>query len=281
MRERRILNLFSYFCMRNESKFMNNKRPLILISNDDGYHSRGIRALVDMVSALADVLVCAPESARSGYSCAFSAADPLRLKRRHNMGDIEVWSCNGTPVDCVKLAIDQLCGDRRPALVLGGINHGDNSSVNNHYSGTMGVAMEGCMKYVPSIAFSSCDYDEQADLSPLAPYVQKIVQRVLREGLPKGICLNVNFPVGSDFLGVKVCRMTFGQWINEVVTCHHPRNYDYYWMVGEYHNDEPDAEDTDQWALNHRYVAITPTKMDVTAYEYMNQLNQKIAEDFE
>ena len=121
---------------------MIRKRPLILISNDDGYHAPGIKMLVNIVKDMADVLVCAPEAARSGYSCAFSATAPLRLKLRHNMGDTVVWSCNGTPVDCVKLALDQFCRERRPDLILGGINHGDNSSVNNHYSGTMGVPLD-------------------------------------------------------------------------------------------------------------------------------------------
>lgn len=250
---------------------MENKRPLILISNDDGYHAPGIRKLVDIVRPLADVLVCAPESARSGFSCAFSATTPLRLKRRHNMGQQEVWSCNGTPVDCVKLALDQLC-DRQPDLVLGGINHGDNSTVNNHYSGTMGVALEGCMKYIPSIAFSSCYYEEDANLEPLRPYVEQIVGKVLDQGLPRGICLNVNFPARQEFLGVKACRMTLGRWVNEIVKEHHPRGYDYYWMVGHLHNDEPQAEDSDQWALNHGYVAITPTTIDVTAYSFLDEV---------
>lgn len=251
---------------------MDRKRPLILISNDDGYHANGIKALVAMLKDMADLIVCAPEAARSGFSRAFSATTPLRLKRRHNMGDVEVWSCNGTPVDCVKLTLDQFCRNHRPDLILGGINHGDNSSVNTHYSGTMGVAMEGCMKYIPSVAFSSCDYNENANLEPLRPYVQQIVAKVLAEGLPKGVCLNVNFPVGGDFRGVRICRMTFGSWVKEVVKEHHPRGYDYFWMVGEYRNDEPDAEDTDQWALAHRYVSITPTQMDVTAYGAMDKL---------
>ncbi len=252
---------------------MNINRPLILISNDDGYHANGIKFLVSFLKEKADLIVCAPESARSGFSCAFSATTPLRLKRRHNMGDVDVWSCNGTPVDCVKLALSELCGDRKPDLILGGINHGDNSTVNNHYSGTMGVAMEGCMKCIPSVAFSSCDYDTEADYSYLRDDVCKIVDRVLTEGLPKGICLNVNFPARPPFKGVKVCRMTFGRWVNEVVKERHPRGYDYFWMLGHFHNDEPEATDSDQWALNHGYIAITPTKMDVTAYEFMDHLN--------
>ncbi|MBQ2169650.1 MAG: 5'/3'-nucleotidase SurE, partial [Prevotella sp.] len=131
---------------------MNQHRPFILISNDDGYDSNGIRILVDMIKDIADILVCAPDSGRSGFSCAFSATKYLVLNRQENIDDVEVWSCNGTPVDCVKLAIDQLCDGRKPDLVIGGINHGDNSTVNNHYSGTVGVALEGCLKYIPSIA---------------------------------------------------------------------------------------------------------------------------------
>lgn len=251
---------------------MQTERPLILISNDDGYHSPGIHALVDMVSDLADVLVCAPEAARSGFSCAFSAVDYLRLKRRNDIGTAQVWSCSGTPVDCVKLALDQLCPNRRPDLILGGINHGDNSSVNNHYSGTMGIAMEGCMKYIPSVAFSSCYYNEDANLEPVRPYVVRLVKKVLTEGLPKGVCLNVNFPAEESFRGFKVCRMTYGRWVDEIVTARHPRGYDYYWVVGRYQNDEPENADTDQWALNHGYVAVTPTTMDVTAYEFLSKI---------
>lgn len=246
---------------------MTSQRPLILISNDDGYHAPGIKLLADIASTLGDVLVVSPESARSGYACAFSATDYLRIKPRHNMGDITVWSCTGTPVDCVKIAIDQFCKDRLPDLIISGINHGDNSSVNNHYSGTMGVAKEGCMKHIPSIAFSSCYYNEDANLEPLRPYVTSIIQRVLAEGLPTNVCLNVNFPAREHFEGVRVCRMTQGRWVNEIVKGQHPRGYDYFWVVGEYRNDEPQATDSDQWALDHGYVAITPTNIDVTAYE--------------
>ncbi len=263
-----------------------NERPLILISNDDGYEAKGINSLIEMVRGLGDVLVCAPESARSGFACAFSATKPLMLNLRRKEEGLEVWSCNGTPVDCVKLALAELCKDRKPALVLGGINHGDNASVNTHYSGTMGVVMEGCMKYIPSVAFSICDHRPDADFTPMIPYVQRFTAYALREGLPKGVCLNINFPVlegaggkehgVSDYNGVRVCRMAFGTWDNEVRRCSHPRGYDYWWMVGSYNNDEPEAEDTDNWALRHGYVAITPTRMDVTAYDYMDELKKMI-----
>ena len=190
------------------------------------------------------------------------------------MGDVPIWSCTGTPVDCIKLAMGQLCCNRKPSLIIGGINHGDNSTVNTHYSGTMGVAMEGCMKYIPSIAFSSCYYNYDANLEPLRPYIKKIVTKVLKEGLPKGVCLNVNFPAMESFKGLKVCRMTWGRWVDEIVKEHHPRGYDYYWVVGHYRNDEPLEEDTDQWALNKGYVAITPTLMDVTAHQYLDEMRK-------
>ncbi len=254
-------------------------RPLILISNDDGYQAKGIRCLVDMVKHLGDVVVCAPEGPRSGFACAFSATTPLRLtlREKYSTSSVEIWSSNGTPVDCVKLALHKIV-TRKPDLVLGGINHGDNGSVNTHYSGTMGVVMEGCMKGIPSMAYSLCDHRDDADFEPLRPYIERYTRKVLSEGLPQGVCLNINFPyqweegTSTPYMGVRLCRMAHGTWCNEITTCHHPRGYDYYWMVGHYHNDEPEAEDTDNWALQHGYVAITPTRMDVTAYEAMDAL---------
>lgn len=251
---------------------MKNIKPLILISNDDGYSSNGLRMLVSFLSDFAEVVVCAPEGPRSGYSTAFSATSYLLLKERELIPDCKLWSCSGTPVDCVKMAFSQLLEGRRPDLVIGGINHGDNSSVNNHYSGTMGVAREGALKGIPSIAFSSCDYDENADLSHLKNYIRNITMRVLSEGLPKNICLNVNFPKGNTIKGVKVCRMGFGSWGNEIVRCNHPRGFDYYWVVGKFQNEEPSATDTDQWALENGYATITPTLIDITDYGMVEKM---------
>lgn len=250
-------------------------KPLILISNDDGYQSKGLRSLIEMVRPLGELLVVAPDDARSGYSCAFSAAEYLRLRKRRVEDGVEVWSCSGTPTDCVKIALDRLCGGRMPSMVIGGINHGDNGSVNSHYSGTMGVTLEGCMKYIPSVAFSLCDHSDDADFAPMTPIVRSITADVLEHGLPRGVCLNVNFPVTEAYKGVRVCRMAYGTWYNEVEARHHPRGYDYYWMVGEYRNDEPDAEDTDNWALTHDYVAITPTTIDVTAYSVLGAMSER------
>ena len=135
----------------------------------------------------------------------------------------------------------------------------------------MGVTLEGCMKYIPSVAYSLCDHAEDADFEPLRPLVREITGRVLRDGLPLGVCLNVNFPAKlKTYEGVRVCRMAKGTWASEVFKCHHPRGYDYWWMMGHYQNDEPEADDTDNWALSHGYVAITPTQIDVTAYEALD-----------
>ena len=265
---------FFVILQRNSGKMMKIKKPLILISNDDGFQAKGINVLIDTLRDIADLLVCAPDSGRSGYGCAFSVFNPLHLKLRRKEKGLEVWSCDGTPVDCVKLALDQLCTKRKPDMVIGGINHGDNASVNTHYSGTMGVAMEGAMKYIPSVAFSLCDHAEDADFDPLLPYIRHITQKVFEEGLPEGVCLNVNFPVAKKFKGVKVCRMAKGTWGNECVRSIHPRGSEYFWMVGSYVNDEPKAKDTDNWALTHGYVAITPTRVDVTAYETMEKIKQ-------
>ncbi len=262
---------FFVLLQQNYTETMENNKPLILISNDDGYHSKGLKCLIDMVSPFGEVLVVAPESARSGFSMAFSVTLPLRLKLRRKWDGVEVWSCNGTPVDCVKMAYSELC-QRKPDLIIGGINHGDNASVNSHYSGTMGVTREGCLKHIPSIAFSLCDHADDADFEPMRNVVRSVTQTVLKEGLPDGVCLNVNCPVVDGIKGVKVCRMAKGDWEKEVVCAHHPRNYDYYWLVGEYTNNEPDAEDTDNWALTHGYIAITPTTIDVTSYEMIDKM---------
>jgi len=252
------------------------QRPLILISNDDGYKARGINSLINMLRDMGDLLVCAPEGPRSGRSCAFSVLTYITLTKRIEEKGLTVYSCNGTPVDCVKLALDQFCKERKPDIIIGGINHGDNASVNSHYSGTVAIALEGCMKYIPSVAFSLCDYSEGADFEPMRDVVRKVTADVLAHRLPKGVCLNVNAPLLPTFKGVKVCRMAYGTWGNEVVTQRHPRGFDMHWLTGDYTNDEPEAQDTDNWAINNGYVAITPTTIDVTAHEAMAEMKLRI-----
>ena len=247
------------------------ERPLILISNDDGADAQGIRELTRMLLPLGDLVVVAPDGPRSGAACSMTVTSPVSLRLLEHTDGLTRYACTGTPADCVKLALEHVV-DRKPALMVSGINHGDNASVNVHYSGTMGAAMEACMKGIPAIGYSLRTRDKQCDFSPYAQAIVHIARHVLEHGLPQDTCLNVNFPKGSEFRGIKVCRMTYGRWTNEVVDCLHPRGGKYYWMVGHFHNDEPEAVDTDQWALNHGYVAVTPSTIDVTDYELMRKL---------
>ena len=250
-----------------------NDKPLILLSNDDGVNAKGINELIRVLRGWADLWVMAPDGPRSGNSGAITSERPVRCYPVREEEGLTVYRCTGTPVDCVKLALHSGM-PRRPDLVIGGINHGDNSSVNVHYSGTMGVVIEGCLKGIPSIGYSLCNHAADADFTPLFPYIRRITEEVWEHGLPEGICLNVNFPDTSDLKGVRICRQTKGEWVNEWKECEHPHGGRYYWLTGYYDNFEPEAEDSDHWALDHGYVAITPTQTDVTAYRMIDELNR-------
>lgn len=252
---------------------MNNEKPLILISNDDGVKAKGLSELINALSGLGEIVVMAPDGPRSGASCAITSEYPIKYREVKKDSDLTIYQCNGTPVDCVKLALFELL-PRCPDLVIGGINHGDNSSVNVHYSGTMGVVIEGCLKGISSIGFSLCNHDADADFNNLLPYVRQIVLETLRNGLPKGICLNVNMPSQNKIRGTRICRQTKGDWSNEWKRCHHPRGGSYFWLTGAYTNQEKESQDTDQWALSNGYLAITPIQVDMTAYAFMEELNK-------
>lgn len=251
---------------------MKKEKPLILLSNDDGVNAKGLNELIRGLRGMGEIIVMAPNSPRSGASGCITSEQPVRYHKVREEEELTVYQCTGTPVDCVKLALHAVV-PRRPDVVIGGINHGDNSSVNVHYSGTMGVVIEGCLKGIPSIGYSLCNHAADADFSPLLPYVRRITGEVLEHGLPSGVCLNVNFPNVPAFGGVRICRQTRGNWINEWHRSRHPHGGEYFWLTGEFQNDEPEAEDSDHWALNHGYVAITPTQIDMTAYAMMNELN--------
>ena len=250
---------------------MKNEKPLILISNDDGYFSKGLRVLVETLSGLGEIVVMAPDGPRSGASGAITSELPVRYNKVKEEKDLTIYKCTGTPVDCIKLALFELL-PRCPDLVIGGINHGDNSAVNVHYSGTRGVVIEGCLKGVPAIGYSLCDHDSDADFNPMLPYVRRIAEQVLANGLPKGTCLNVNVPKTQDLKGVRICRQTDASWGGEWARGQHPKGGEYFWLTGKFTNNEPDAEESDRWALEHDYVAITPIQIDMTAYHLINEL---------
>lgn len=250
---------------------MKKEKPLILLSNDDGVSAKGLNELIKGLRGLGEIIVMAPDGPRSGASGAITSEHPVRFYKVREEEDLTVYKCTGTPVDCVKLALHTAV-PRRPDVVIGGINHGDNSAVNVHYSGTMGVVIEGCLKGIPSVGFSLCDHAADADFSSMLPYARRIVEEVLANGLPAGICLNVNFPKSPIYKGIRICRQTNGTWDQEWHRSAHPRGGEYYWLTGAFVNYEPESEDTDHWALEHDYVAITPTQIDVTAYSVMNEL---------
>lgn len=251
---------------------MENSRPLILVSNDDGVASKGISELIKFLRPLGEVVVMAPDRPRSGSACAMTVNEPIHYQLVRQDVGVTVYRCSGTPTDCVKLAFHTVL-DRKPDLVIGGINHGDNSAVNVHYSGTMGVVIEGCLKGIPSIAFSICSHEPDVDFEPTGECIRHIVRKALERGLPPLTCLNVNFPVVKELQGVRVCRQTKGQWTNEWENFAHRGDSRYYWLTGEFVDTDSDDEQTDHWALKNGYAAVTPVTVDVTAYGLMDELN--------
>lgn len=247
-----------------------NEKPLILVSNDDGYLAKGINSLVTVLKEFGEVIVVAPHTGRSGKGCAITSENPIKVELVSNEPGVKVYSCTGTPSDCIKVACHAFV-PRLPDLVIGGINHGDNSAVNAHYSGTMGVVLEGCMKGIPSIAFSLCSHDADADFTPTFNVIRKVVANVLEKGLPKGSCLNVNFPDTPSYAGVKVCRQASGAWVNEWESHEHPRGGKWWWLTGEFVVEEQ-CPDADRVALDNNYVTITPTKIDFTDYALLESM---------
>lgn len=250
---------------------------LFFLSNDDGYQAQGINQLIQMLRPLADMFVVAPDSARSGASLSISAHTPVRNRlivdepAHDGLGSLTVWACSGTPDDCVKMAFEKLL-PATPDLLLSGINHGDNCAVNAHYSGTVGCAIEGCIKHVPSIALSSGYTSADADFTGMKPWILQIVDHVLANGLPLGTFLNVNAGAFPEFKGIRICKMGMGDWKEEWQEMTHPHGWKYYWIAGYYAPDAPDDESTDTWAFNNGYVAITPIKLDFTDYEAQKML---------
>lgn len=248
------------------------KRPLIFITNDDGYQAKGIKSLTEAVSQIGDVLVVAPDGPRSGMSCAITSLEPIRHQLISKENGITVYSCSGTPVDCVKFGISQIA-DRKPDLIVSGINHGSNASVCVQYSGTMGAAIEGAILGIPSIGFSLLDHDANADFSHTYKYIKEIALNILQSGLPNGVCLNVNFPhsqVGVN--GVKVCSQAEGKFVQEFKKATDGGERVIHWLTGYFENSEPNNELTDEWALDKGFASVVPTKVNMTDYDLLKDL---------
>lgn len=251
-----------------------NKLPTILITNDDGIDAPGIRALIKAATGLGEIFVVAPDKPQSGMGHAITVTTPLRFHPVFSDNGHQEVSVSGTPVDCVKLG-EKIVLRRQPDLLLSGINHGSNASINILYSGTMAATLEGCMSGIPSIGFSLCDYSHNADFSHAIPFVRDIITKVLDEGLPEGVCLNVNIPaVPADKIkGLKVCRQGRGSWEEEFDERKDPRQRDYFWITGRFNGYELD-EDTDNWALANNYISVVPVTFDLTAHYSLDHIKK-------
>ncbi len=257
--------------------FIHNKmqKPLILIANDDSIAAKGIKVLAEVMSEIGEVVVIAPDTHQSGMGHAITLDRPLRVNKVKNyLPNVEAYKCSGTPADCVKFGKHFLLKDRKIDLVVSGINHGSNSSISVIYSGTMSAAIEAAIEGIPAVGFSVGDFSTDADFSHTKEYIKKIVLKVLENGLPKGVALNVNFPKISEepMKGIKICRQTDAVFRESFEERKDPYGRPYYWMDGFLQNEDSGGG-TDEDALKENYVSIVPAKFDLTDYQAIDVLN--------
>lgn len=251
------------------------EKPVILITNDDGVTAPGIRNLVEAVKDLGKIVVVAPDKPQSGMGHAITIGSPLRLSPVHIFEGIEAYQCTGTPVDCVKLAVDKVL-HRKPDLCLSGINHGANHSINVIYSGTMSAAVEAAIESIPSIGFSLLDYSIEADFTGARQYARIIVEKMLKTRLDKHTVLNVNIPSLQPELikGIKICRQAYAKYEEDFIERTDPHGRKYYWLTGEFVNFDK-GKDTDVWALANNYVSVVPVQFDLTNYVLKSKLEKQ------
>lgn len=247
-------------------------KPLILVSNDDGITAPGLRSLVEVAKELGNVIVVAPDRPQSGTGHAITLNKPLRIKKMDLFPGVEAYQTTGTPVDCVKLALDQIV-TTKPQILLSGINHGSNASINVIYSGTMSAAVEGAIDGMQSVGFSLADFSRQADFEPAKPFVKKIIQNLIQNPLPYGTLLNVNIPKTSQIKGIKIARQAAAKWEESFIKRTDPSGNDYFWLTGNFINLDP-GEDTDEFALKNHYISVVPTQFDLTDHKAISVLNQ-------
>lgn len=251
---------------------MSNRKPLILVTNDDGISAKGLFSLFEAVKGFGEVVIVAPDSPQSGMGHAITINNPLRLDKVEIFDDVLAYSCSGTPVDCVKLGIYEVL-KQKPDLIVSGINHGANTSTNVLYSGTMSAAVEGAMENIPSIGFSLCNFDSDADFSVAQKVVEQVVQKVLKEGMPEETCLNVNIPDVSfeNFNGIKLCHQAKAFWEDSFDKRVDQFGRPYFWLTGHFLNQEK-TNDTDLYWIDKGFASIVPTQFDMTAYKALKEL---------
>ncbi len=251
---------------------MKVKKPTILVVNDDGITAPGIKVLIEEMQKIGEVTVVAPESPQSGMGHAITIGKPLRIDEVKIYPGVRMYKCSGTPVDCVKLAVNKIFKGKKPDLCVSGINHGLNNSINVLYSGTMSAAVEGAIEGIQSIGYSYDDFSDEADFEKCRPLVRSIAQEVLKNGMPTGTLLNVNFPNVDTIKGVKICRQANAKWAEEFDERRDPANRSYYWLTGVFQLNDL-GEDTDVWALDNGFASIVPVQFDMTAHHAIQTLN--------
>lgn len=249
---------------------------LILLTNDDGLYAAGLKTLLEVMEEFGKVVLVSTMESQSGMSQALTVKTPLRVKLLEENEKHRIYACNGTPTDSVKLAVNQLL-ERTPDYLAAGINHGANASVSVLYSGTMAAAIEGCLYGISSVGFSLNSFSPTADFSACKDYIRIVMKKMALEPLPAGVCLNVNIPAIpiNELKGIKICRQSKGNWKEEFEKRKDPMGKTYYWLSGFFQNHEPEAEDTDEWAIRNKYVSVVPVTVDMTAHWYLQKLNER------
>jgi len=249
---------------------------LILLTNDDGLYAGGLKTLTEVMQEFGKLVVISTTESRSGMSQALTVKMPIRVKLLDETDTKRVYACSGTPADGVKIAINRLL-EREPDLLVSGINHGSNASVSVIYSGTMAAAIEGCLYGIDSVGFSLNSFSPNADFGPAKEIVREVMRSLVKESLPEGVCLNVNIPSldGESLKGIKVCRQARGNWREEFEKRKDPMGKTYYWLTGSFHNHEPDAPDTDEWAISNGYVSVVPVSVDMTAHNSLKEIRKR------
>lgn len=250
-----------------------SKEKLILVTNDDGIDAKGIRTLAEEMKAYGRVVVVAPDKPQSAMGHAITIHNFLRMQKEDMLEGVEAYSCTGTPVDCVKLALYNILKGEVPDLLVSGINHGLNASINVLYSGTMSAAVEGAIERIPSIGFSLLDHSPDADMDHARPVVQSVVQNALHHGISPKVCLNVNIPKSEDgpLKGVHVCVQADANWEDGFDVRQDPSGKEYLWLKGRFVEKEH-AENSDMWALSKGYASVVPVQFDMTAHNELERL---------
>lgn len=240
---------------------MEKNKPLILVVNDDGISSKGIRFLVELMCDLGEVYVVAPQSNRSGLSHAMTLNKEISVQQIKK----NEFTCSGTPVDCVKLAFNKIL-PRKPDLCVSGINHGSNHSINGLYSGTLHAAMEATIHGVSSISLSHLSYEENTSFDPFGMIIKKISHDVIQNRLPAGVTLNINIPdIPYDHIrGVKLCNQGKGFWEETFELKNHTATHNNYLITGKFNDDKTDVS-TDSWALHNNFISLVPVGLNTTS----------------